>query len=188
MLFITHDVADTQTFDRVLVMEGGTIVEDGAPAELGKLAGSRYSTLLHREAALKRHLLHSGAWRRLHMENGIAGGESEGADPCRIIVADVLVRIPGVHTSVNAACRSACATGVYDRSSDLSWSIAQAGDAMKALADRAVFLRCPQAARCPGLVMCEDRDAAVPGSVLRPPGSISKPNRRRFVIESYRGY
>ena len=70
MLFITHDVADTQTFDRVLVMEGGTIVEDGAPAELGKLAGSRYSTLLHREAALKRHLKHSGAWRRLHMENG----------------------------------------------------------------------------------------------------------------------
>jgi ATP-binding cassette subfamily B protein len=70
MLFITHDVADTQTFDRVLVMEGGTIVEDGAPAELGKLADSRYSDLLHREAALKRHLKHSGAWRRLHMENG----------------------------------------------------------------------------------------------------------------------
>lgn len=70
MLFITHDVADTQTFDRVLVMEGGTIVEDGAPAELGKLADSRYSALLHRESALKRYLKHSGAWRRLHIENG----------------------------------------------------------------------------------------------------------------------
>jgi ABC-type transport system involved in cytochrome bd biosynthesis fused ATPase/permease subunit len=70
MLFITHDVADTQTFDRVLVMEAGIIVEDGAPAELGKLAGSRYSALMYREAALKRHLLHGSAWRRLRMENG----------------------------------------------------------------------------------------------------------------------
>jgi ABC-type bacteriocin/lantibiotic exporter with double-glycine peptidase domain len=76
MLFITHDVADTQTFDRVLVMEGGRIVEDGAPAELGKLAGSRYSALLYREAALKRQLLQSGVWRRLHMVNGSLVEES----------------------------------------------------------------------------------------------------------------
>jgi ATP-binding cassette subfamily B protein len=76
MLFITHDVADTQTFDRVLVMEGGTIVEDGVPAELGKLADSRYSALLHREAALKRHLKHSGTWRRLHLENGSLAEEA----------------------------------------------------------------------------------------------------------------
>jgi ABC-type bacteriocin/lantibiotic exporter with double-glycine peptidase domain len=83
ILFITHDVADTQTFDRVLVMEGGSIVEDGAPAELGKLAGSRYSALLYREAALKRHLLQSGAWRRLHMENGSLVEESD-----RTLVSD----------------------------------------------------------------------------------------------------
>jgi hypothetical protein len=33
---------DTQTFDRVIVVDGGRIVEDGAPAMLRCSAGSRY--------------------------------------------------------------------------------------------------------------------------------------------------
>ena len=34
LLCITHDVGETQAFDRVLVVDGGRIVEDGAPADL----------------------------------------------------------------------------------------------------------------------------------------------------------
>ena len=34
VLCITHDVGETQGFGRVLVVDGGQIVEDGAPADL----------------------------------------------------------------------------------------------------------------------------------------------------------
>src|SRR5262249_31179036 len=34
LVFITHDVSDTCDFDRVVVVAGGKVVEEGAPAEL----------------------------------------------------------------------------------------------------------------------------------------------------------
>src|SRR5439155_4044962 len=34
LLCVTHDLAETQTFARVLVIDGGRIVEDGAPVQL----------------------------------------------------------------------------------------------------------------------------------------------------------
>ena len=49
LLCITHDVGETRAFDRVLVVEGGQIVEDGAPADLAKRPGSRYRALLEAE-------------------------------------------------------------------------------------------------------------------------------------------
>ena len=49
LLCVTHDVAETRDFDRVIVIEGGRIVEDGAPARLA-VAGSRYHALLEAEA------------------------------------------------------------------------------------------------------------------------------------------
>jgi ABC-type bacteriocin/lantibiotic exporter with double-glycine peptidase domain len=70
LLWITHDVAEAQGLDRVLVMEGGAIVEDGPPSELARQPGSRYRALLEEEAELNRRWLRSAEWRRLEMEDG----------------------------------------------------------------------------------------------------------------------
>jgi ABC-type bacteriocin/lantibiotic exporter with double-glycine peptidase domain len=70
VFFVTHDVADTIAFDRVLVMEGGTIVEDGVPAALVKCPQSRYAQLLRCEIDLKRKWLHEEKWRYFEMRNG----------------------------------------------------------------------------------------------------------------------
>jgi ABC-type transport system involved in cytochrome bd biosynthesis fused ATPase/permease subunit len=49
MLCATHDLAETHMFPRVLVVENGVVVEDGAPDELLARPDSRYSELLARE-------------------------------------------------------------------------------------------------------------------------------------------
>jgi len=49
MLCATHDLAETHVFSRVIVVEGGKIIEDGEPAQLAADPGSRYSHLLARE-------------------------------------------------------------------------------------------------------------------------------------------
>jgi ATP-binding cassette subfamily B protein len=70
VLCITHDVGETQGFDRVLVVEGGQIVEDGAPADLAARPGSRYRALLEAEREVREGLWSSGVWRRLRLEGG----------------------------------------------------------------------------------------------------------------------
>jgi ATP-binding cassette subfamily B protein len=64
LLCVTHDVGETLTFSRVLVVEGGRIVEDGVPAELAA-QGSRYRELLDAEGALREQLWADPHWRRL---------------------------------------------------------------------------------------------------------------------------
>jgi ATP-binding cassette subfamily B protein len=49
LIFVTHDVADTLTFDRVLVIADGEIAEDGVPAALAGRPDSRYRALLDAE-------------------------------------------------------------------------------------------------------------------------------------------
>lgn len=49
LLCATHDLAETHAFPRVLVVEGGVIVEDGDPARLAADPASRYAHLLARE-------------------------------------------------------------------------------------------------------------------------------------------
>jgi ABC-type multidrug transport system fused ATPase/permease subunit len=69
LICITHDIAQTQAFGRVLVVEHGRIVEDGAPTALATRAGSRYGQLLSAEArALAR--LAGPEWRHLRVEGG----------------------------------------------------------------------------------------------------------------------
>ncbi len=70
LLCITHDVGETQTFDRVLVIEGGKLVEDGSPANLLLQPGSRYAELLEADDAVRKGLWSSHVWRRLRLENG----------------------------------------------------------------------------------------------------------------------
>jgi len=70
LLCITHDVGETQAFDRALVVEEGRIVEAGAPADLAGRADSRYRAMLEAEAAIREGLWSGGDWRRLWMEDG----------------------------------------------------------------------------------------------------------------------
>lgn len=70
LLCITHDVASTRVFPRVLVIEGGRIVEDGAPEELYANQDSRYRQLCDREDQVRERLWKAASWRRLRMEEG----------------------------------------------------------------------------------------------------------------------
>ncbi len=70
MLCVTHDIDETQTFDRVLVVEDGRIVEDGNPAALARVLGSGYARLLAAERAVAEDLWASPRWRRWRVEGG----------------------------------------------------------------------------------------------------------------------
>lgn len=70
LIFISHQVRETQSFDRVLVMRAGTVIEDGAPAELLQTPGSHYAALFDRELEFESRLLGGAEWRRLRMQQG----------------------------------------------------------------------------------------------------------------------
>jgi ABC-type bacteriocin/lantibiotic exporter with double-glycine peptidase domain len=70
LLCITHDVGETREFDRVLVVEAGRVIEDGAPQALASRPGTRYRALLEAEEAVRRELWSSAEWRRLQLEAG----------------------------------------------------------------------------------------------------------------------
>lgn len=70
LLCVTHDVGETQLFDRVLVVEGGQIVEDGRPGELMQQTGSRYRQLLETESLVHRQMWGNNSWRRYYLANG----------------------------------------------------------------------------------------------------------------------
>jgi ATP-binding cassette subfamily B protein len=70
LLCITHDVGETQAFDRVLVMAGGRIVEDGTPVDLAAQPQSRYRALLEADTAVRQGLWLHRQWRRLWLNHG----------------------------------------------------------------------------------------------------------------------
>ncbi len=78
LLCVTHDVSETQTFDRVLVIEGGRIVEDDTPAALAARQ-SRYRDLLQAEAKVRATLWQANGWRRIAMTNGQAQEQEQAA-------------------------------------------------------------------------------------------------------------
>lgn len=57
LLRVTHDVGETQDFERVLVIDHGHVVEDGPPRDLLRQPESRYRELIEAEAAVR-----SGMW------------------------------------------------------------------------------------------------------------------------------
>jgi ATP-binding cassette subfamily B protein len=69
LLCVTHDVAETLGFDRVLVIEDGRVAEDGAPSQLARTA-SRYRDLLEAEASVRERVWQDPAWRRLRVREG----------------------------------------------------------------------------------------------------------------------
>ncbi|HXI60550.1 MAG TPA: cysteine peptidase family C39 domain-containing protein [Polyangia bacterium] len=73
LLCVTHDIEETRTFSRVLVVADGRVVEDAPPAQLVAQPTSRYATLVEAEARLRRAAWTRGgtvAWRRLTMQGG----------------------------------------------------------------------------------------------------------------------
>jgi ATP-binding cassette subfamily B protein len=77
LLCITHDVQETRTFDRVLIMDHGQIVEDGVPDALAANPESYYNKILDAEEALHRELWGAEFWRSWLMRNGHVESVSE---------------------------------------------------------------------------------------------------------------
>jgi ABC-type bacteriocin/lantibiotic exporter with double-glycine peptidase domain len=70
LLLVSHDIEETRDFERVLVIEDGRVVEDGAPAALLRDQGSRYSALVAGDRAMRTGEWAGGEWRRLWLEDG----------------------------------------------------------------------------------------------------------------------
>lgn len=69
LLCVTHDVEAAAGFERVLVVEGGRIVEDGDPRRLVQ-QDSRYRAHLEAERAMRTTTFGDAGWRRLRLEHG----------------------------------------------------------------------------------------------------------------------
>ena len=70
LLCVTHDIGQTVDFDRVLVVEGGRIVEDGNPEKLREKKSSRFRAMLDDEAALRSDVWGEDRWRSLSLDGG----------------------------------------------------------------------------------------------------------------------
>jgi len=88
MLCVTHDVSETLSFPRVLVVEDGRIIEDGDPNRLARQA-SRYRELLETERLVRDGMWAGRQWRRVHVHDG------------RVDVADPVVA--KLHATRNSA-------------------------------------------------------------------------------------
>ena len=78
ILCVTHDVSSALSFERVLVMEQGSIIEQGQPQELFEKSKSRFRDLCDCERSVGRHFWSNSAWRRLQMKDGKLTEISEG--------------------------------------------------------------------------------------------------------------
>jgi ATP-binding cassette subfamily B protein len=69
LLCVTHDVGETLSFDRVLVVEGGRILEDDSPARLAE-RDSRYRELLEVEGQVRERMWKGRQWQGVRVEGG----------------------------------------------------------------------------------------------------------------------
>jgi ABC-type bacteriocin/lantibiotic exporter with double-glycine peptidase domain len=70
LLWVTHDIAEAESFHRVLVIDGGRIVEDGAPRELAQCPDSQYSKLVAQHRAMRTSEWSSQRWRHVKLDRG----------------------------------------------------------------------------------------------------------------------
>ena len=71
LICVTHDVSHTLSFDRVLVLDQGRIVEDDDPQVLVAQPDSRFKALLDEEEMVRIKLWESAQWRHLHLAEGV---------------------------------------------------------------------------------------------------------------------
>jgi ATP-binding cassette subfamily B protein len=79
LLCVTHDVISTKSFGRVLVIEGGKIIEDGAPDAL-LAEDTRYRAMVDAEEQVLSEIWGDPTWRRLEVVDGrlLEQGKSSG--------------------------------------------------------------------------------------------------------------
>jgi len=77
LIFISHDVGQTQDFERVLVIEQGQIVADDTPKSLLEQQNSRYHALLKAEEVVRTSMWERKEWRKLWLEQGRLSTKSE---------------------------------------------------------------------------------------------------------------
>jgi ATP-binding cassette subfamily B protein len=70
---ISHDIEVAASFPRVLVLEGGKIVEDGAPAELAARPDSAFAARARAERAHRDQLFSGTGWRSVAVRDGQIG-------------------------------------------------------------------------------------------------------------------
>ncbi len=70
LLSISHNIAETMSFERVLVIDEGRVVEDGNPGELALDEDSRFCAMLKAEHAVTEGMWASAEWRHLKLERG----------------------------------------------------------------------------------------------------------------------
>lgn len=70
LLFATHDISDTLTFNRVLVLANRRTIEQGEPRVLANTPGSYYRGMLDAEREGLSSVLSDPAWRRLRLDQG----------------------------------------------------------------------------------------------------------------------
>jgi ATP-binding cassette subfamily B protein len=107
LLCITHDIAETQKFPRVLVVEDGAIVEDGAPQALADQTSSRYRHLLESDATVQRQRWRGTRWRRLWLARGVLRSGSSTANGHTEEPRDDLRQIRGIGPVFAARLREA---------------------------------------------------------------------------------
>ena len=71
LLAVTHDIAETLSFERVLVVAQGRIVEDGDPRKLARDSQSHLTRMLLAEHEVRDALWSRGEWRRLRLQDGM---------------------------------------------------------------------------------------------------------------------
>jgi len=62
LIFISHDIREALSFERVLVMEDGRIAEDGH--------GPRLRAMLQAESTIRDEFWNGAEWRHLRLDNG----------------------------------------------------------------------------------------------------------------------
>jgi ABC-type transport system involved in cytochrome bd biosynthesis fused ATPase/permease subunit len=70
LLCVTHDISETEAFDRVIVLDEGRVVADGRPSALAQDPGSPYARMLADERELHARAWSSPGWRRLRLNQG----------------------------------------------------------------------------------------------------------------------
>jgi len=70
LLFISHDIAEALSFDRVIVVENAKIIEDGNPKQLIEQSTARYRSLYEAEENLHKNLWKKAHWKRWLLKKG----------------------------------------------------------------------------------------------------------------------
>jgi ATP-binding cassette subfamily B protein len=70
LLVVTHDVAETERFDQVLVLSHGRLVEHGPPLQLRERPGSVYGQMLQDAADAPAAVWGDAGWTKWRMERG----------------------------------------------------------------------------------------------------------------------